>query len=298
MGGGTNRFWAVCFPTNGLSPRGRGNLRSLGPANVHRGSIPAWAGEPCKQPARQRIPKVYPRVGGGTNIHPKTMPAESGLSPRGRGNHLHADRDRQLQRSIPAWAGEPTPSTSPKTFPKVYPRVGGGTRLVTSACNSSAGLSPRGRGNPDLHGPLFPFTEVYPRVGGGTVDQGLYQSDAEGLSPRGRGNRRRRLSPGRRNRSIPAWAGEPTPCHPRAPPSRGLSPRGRGNHGLGQYRPSKGGSIPAWAGEPTTPSSNATLRTVYPRVGGGTSTVRARISLMSGLSPRGRGNPATVWNVP
>ena len=152
---------------------------------------------------------------------------------------------------------------------------------------------------------------VYPRVGGGTADVWATRPSAMGLSPRGRGN------PGvvrlgeAGHGSIPAWAGEPTGCHSRACIAgvyprvgggtdrrqcyrlsvAGLSPRGRGNRlhpgNARQWR----GSIPAWAGEPFDDPNDPQSPTVYPRVGGGTANPSADKGLMSGLSPRGRGNP-------
>ena len=74
----------------------------------------------------------------------------------------------------------------------------------------------------------------------------------------------------------------------------GLSPRGRGNlchlcHFFGGY-----GSIPAWAGKPRSqPDARcARIRRVYPRVGGETDFDSSADLLVTGLSPRGRGNLA------
>ena len=55
------------------------------------------------------------------------MADPAGLSPRGRGNP-----DRQVHvvdtgRSIPAWAGQPSPPAWLVSTHKVYPRVGGAT---------------------------------------------------------------------------------------------------------------------------------------------------------------------------
>ena len=171
--------------------------------------------------------------------------------------------------SIPAWAGEPSVTTSGITKRRVYPRVGGGTRVGTAATNGDKGLSPRGRGNPIYSStnrlcfwsipawagepipPLvyFYLPRVYPRVGGGTVSQHTVQIRASGLSPRGRGNR------------------QPT----------------------GWPRDARR-SIPAWAGEPYSNRSTLNLGRVYPRVGGGTPERSWVASRKMGLSPRGRGN--------
>ena len=53
----------------------------------------------------------------------------------------------RCQRSIPAWAGEPSLRPRYPCGEGVYPRVGGGTMLVISFTPAVLGLSPRGRGN-------------------------------------------------------------------------------------------------------------------------------------------------------
>ena len=112
--------------------------------------------------------------------------------------------------------------------------------------------------------------------------------------------------------SIPARAGEPSPqaaawlwhmVYPRAcggtgrgffamASRTGLSPRVRGNRKLrgSDGRPS--GSIPARAGEPRSTSSRSPIVRVYPRACGGTRGGRRLHWLVTGLSPRVRGNQA------
>ena len=110
---------------------------------------------------------------------------------------------------------------------KVYPRVGGGTPSFLMDLARRLGLSPRGRGNPQLQGaspaPLGsipawagePHTlglpsdvrRVYPRVGGGTRHCAIRQAAGLGLSPRGRGNRILGHQTPHQSGSIPAWAG-------------------------------------------------------------------------------------------
>ena len=70
----------------------------------------------------------------------------------------------------------------------------------------------------------------------------------------------------------------------------GLSPRGRGNPKLWGIPGTSHGSIPAWAGEPSNTRSISFDCMVYPRVGGGTLTTWWTRNLITGLSPRGRGN--------
>ncbi len=70
----------------------------------------------------------------------------------------------------------------------------------------------------------------------------------------------------------------------------GLSPRARGNRELHHHRRARHGTIPACAGEPLMPCRGSDVSRDYPRVRGGTALAAARQSLLSGLSPRARGN--------
>ena len=129
VGGGTGNVLGVAALSIGLSPRGRGNQRAGVDGALFDGSIPAWAGEPCVLNMPNGVPKVYPRVGGGTAALGPDISRAAGLSPRGRGNHCHRGPNADRSRSIPAWAGEPCVLNMPNGVPKVYPRVGGGTLI-------------------------------------------------------------------------------------------------------------------------------------------------------------------------
>ena len=175
-------------PTDGLSPRGRGNPAEMDEAEIRRRSIPAWAGEPLGYDYPALGPAVYPRVGGGTLEMVECLLHVRGLSPRGRGNHQSPGHPPGGLRSIPAWAGEPGRLTPASATRAVYPRVGGGTRPGAGRARPPRGLSPRGRGNPAWRrsrsassgsipawaGEPYQNTfcrkqpPVYPRVGGGT----------------------------------------------------------------------------------------------------------------------------------
>ena len=150
VGGGTASLIYSMVASIGLSPRGRGNLRSISSRSSVGRSIPAWAGEPCQGENDARQKSVYPRVGGGTARTPWRMRLTSGLSPRGRGNHRFLIPLPRLPRSIPAWAGEPSIHHRTQSRRRVYPRVGGGTTLQSEVELSERGLSPRGRGNRDV----------------------------------------------------------------------------------------------------------------------------------------------------
>ena len=242
-----------------------------------------------------------------------------------------------VRRSIPAWAGKPSPYRDDCTHPRVYPRVGGETARYARVVECVGGLSPRGRGNHEVIESSWadpgsipawagkPTTrdrsatrrEVYPRVGGETVSGQDIEVPVAGLSPRGRGNRMRRPSDGHGRGSIPAWAGKPPArgaaaslqaVYPRVggetlcellllPEAEGLSPRGRGNRHRVVGACFPLRSIPAWAGKPVRTRAARLGARVYPRVGGETYYRLGVTHYPVGLSPRGRGNLSSPRNL-
>ena len=149
---------------------------------------------------------------------------------------------------------------------------------------------------------------------GGTRRERQESQCSSGLSPRVRGNRRERAEGGGGIRSIPACTGEPpwsvgvpstyrvyprvyggtSQSQPGRRQCRGLSPRVRGNRRNGFPGLDIGRSIPACTGEPRFGNSARFNLAVYPRVYGGTDSVRAFVPAHEGLSPRVRGNRAYI----
>ena len=78
----------------------------------------------------------------------------------------------------------------------------------------------------------------------------------------------------------------------RRPLLPGLSPRGGGKPKCYPTVMTWRWSIPAWAGEPPGLARWCDVVGVYPRVGGGTASAISPVSWLTGLSPRGRGNPS------
>ena len=324
-GGAPSSEWAP-----GLSPRVRGNPLDPVAGRLARGSIPACAGEPPTNSLAMAKPRVYPRVCGGTPRAPRGNLTFWGLSPRVRGNRRRGDVQPALAGSIPACAGEPSPSSTRAPAWRVYPRVCGGTRSSSMAGSRSMGLSPRVRGNhsrspksdfcpgsipacagePRRRATTSSMRRVYPRVCGGTDVSAIKMSAWPGLSPRVRGNHVGRAVRQAVGGSIPACAGEPTKGGTRASQGRvyprvcggtvellalalagaGLSPRVRGNRAAVPILVTVIGSIPACAGEPRGRVLDSERSRVYPRVCGGTPWRRAASPRAAGLSPRVRGN--------
>ena len=215
--------------SGGLSPRMRGNPWSPQFSSAFQRSIPAYAGEPARSRGICRCSRVYPRVCGGTGSTPGVSGSIFGLSPRMRGNLREIPIARRPARSIPAYAGEPSARYTMRRRNAVYPRVCGGTHRSANHDQSSAGLSPRMRGNrvqqlrsEEECGSIPAYAGeprraalraarlwVYPRVCGGTWFRHFGERLVYGLSPRMRGNHIVQQSLDRRNWSIPAYAGEP-----------------------------------------------------------------------------------------
>ena len=308
--GGTWRSRRARRSAAGLSPRVRGNPGTGIPPGRLLRSIPACAGEPHRSAGRLGRCEVYPRVCGGTPGVLAARRVNAGLSPRVRGNLDGRSARRYDPGSIPACAGEPSMSVIVIPLKAVYPRVCGGTAAGRFDGIGLRGLSPRVRGNrssasvradaqrsipacagePGMLKRRRNGLPVYPRVCGGTRKVTIWSAVIEGLSPRVRGNRWSKHPAYNRARSIPACAGEPSPCrpdteHPAVYPrvcggtgtsqrtvdrAVGLSPRVRGNHHAGLGTRHRCGSIPACAGEPRAYHAGLGTRQVYPRVCGGT----------------------------
>ena len=177
--------------TTGPSPRVRRNPKAEGERLGRIRSIPACAGEPSGPCSLRTCPWVYPRVCGGTVGRGGRGVSASGLSPRMRGNQAYPLPPCVNLGSIPAYAREPACRTGSRRPSGVYPRVCGEPRRSTRRCSSAS---------------------VYPRVCGGTRLGNPTVFVEPGLSPRVRGNRLVTRMPDTRAGSIPACAGEPTPC--------------------------------------------------------------------------------------
>ena len=72
--------------------------------------------------------------------------------------------------------------------------------------------------------------------------------------------------------------------------AQGLSPLARGNHWASTDQTWCAGSIPACAGEPLERASGRLCRAVYPRLRGGTDSMKSPGRPVRGLSPLARGN--------
>ncbi len=110
----------------GRSPRVRGRQVSWTQITFTTRSIPAGAGETPPPAPYLRALGVDPRGCGGDLCRRHAARASRGRSPRVRGRHLWNRIDKQVERSIPAGAGETSPLSTQCKAEKVDPRGCGG----------------------------------------------------------------------------------------------------------------------------------------------------------------------------
>ena len=220
---------------------------------MHRGSIPACAGEPKPRKSNPCKGEVYPRLCGGTGVGAGIGHTDRGLSPPVRGNPASAGTGRIKRGSIPACAGEPCPPHHRRRRSPVYPRLCGGTFLWVWGAAQHRGLSPPVRGNRMKRFRDWTWLGSIPACAG--------EPHNRGLAGRGRGVYPR-LCGGTFFFPFPRMI------------FRGLSPPVRGNLAATSSQLSKGRSIPACAGEPRSRCRKFCKPWVYPRLCGGTAACR------------------------
>ena len=192
------------------------------------GCIPASAGESPSMVASIEAMRVHPRERGGISICPSPMARALGASPRARGNRHAAQVDRRVAGCIPASAGESTPRCRRCSQLGVHPRERGGISHTRSALRTSAGASPRARGNREARRAVLlslgciPASAgesghrescvlrggVHPRERGGITSAPIAVGTWQGASPRARGNPDTRDDLRLHCGCIPASAGE------------------------------------------------------------------------------------------
>ena len=283
--------WMGLFP--GLSPRTRGNPRAETGRIPAGGSIPANAGKPVAPGNYRQSHRVYPRERGETRASSARVSSARGLSPRTRETHGGWRRRREPPGLSPRTRGNQGEGCPPPVRARSIPANAGKPGWLIS-CTGRSG--------------------VYPRERGETASSAVATVTVSGLSPRTRGNPPHLGHPRLKLRSIPANAGKPTMGASSPPIARvyprergetaagaqivfnfqGLSPRTRGNQLQLGATAADEGSIPANAGKPSTRRTPSIPPWVYPRERGETFVAADVRPADTGLSPRTRGNPATV----
>ncbi len=253
-----------------------------------------------------------------------------GPSPLARGSPQLGQRRARHRGSIPARAGEPSPTTRRCTRPRVHPRSRGGAGATVATGTGHLGPSPLARGSrletgdwrlergsiparagePTRAESQRPAKKVHPRSRGGAQSPVGSTREKGGPSPLARGshsmNRALLSSLG----SIPARAGEPSSrrefqhlgrVHPRsrggadaqgrrARAWQGPSPLARGSRRSRDPPHQRAGSIPARAGEPSASFMVVAFGGVHPRSRGGAVQTTSTVRCASGPSPLARGS--------
>ena len=175
---------------------------------------------------------------------------------------------------------------------------------------SRAGCIPASAGESSSAWLITAVVRVHPRERGGIPNTSPLRDFSGGASPRARGNLWQEAADAIAKRCIPASAGESTVAgmddatcrvHPRerggiearlqtAIYAQGASPRARGNPVSDVLRPLPTGCIPASAGESIGCARCGLTKRVHPRERGGIAVSLVEPFLVSGASPRARGN--------
>ena len=306
------------FAIQGPSPRVRGSQPSPFTRTVPVGSIPACAGKPFSLLALQDYVGVHPRVCGEAGHRERRITPGPGPSPRVRGSRRRGPYSDACAGSIPACAGKPSGLIDARGQPRVHPRVCGEARCPSTDPETARGPSPRVRGSRGVSCSCVSLSWVHPRVCGEAVSAGGASSSSSGPSPRVRGSRPRSGQGGGIRGSIPACAGKPPPglgsfhptrVHPRVcgeavsgRPSHcsrnGPSPRVRGSRICRPHSAHRMRSIPACAGKPRRMHGRRATPRVHPRVCGEARLAALRRRDVGGPSPRVRGSPASLNDIP
>ena len=194
-------------PSSGSSPRARGT-REDGPGGAQpQRFIPAGAGNTAAPPGAGRRRPVHPR---GRGEHLKVARDNDGLagsSPRARGTHVRPAGAGQLERFIPAGAGNTRARLGASRISPVHPR-GRGEHLTPPGYGTRQdGSSPRARGT--LHcQPRWHIGCRFIPAGAGNTCPAAGRSRPRPVHPRGRGEHGPDSKPRTvLKRFIPAGAG-------------------------------------------------------------------------------------------
>ena len=145
--GEARRIACGSLTCKGLSPRARGSQWCDTPERRRTRSIPVGAGKPRQKIETPGSLGVYPRGRGEASYRREIGKPIAGLSPRARGSHAAAGRDRRRPGFIPAGAGKPSGVQSLPSPNRVYPRGRGEATRRKTARGMKRGLSPRARGS-------------------------------------------------------------------------------------------------------------------------------------------------------
>ena len=251
-----------------IIPARAGTHRVKPPIDAVQRIIPARAGNASVRTPPLPLSSDHPRAGGERGSRGVRPRARSGSSPRGRGTLTAEAKLRNLQRIIPARAGNACRPTRVARSRPDHPRAGRGTHRRTLRAPGTQRIIPARAGNATQ--PIRPMEAVpdHPRAGGERPTPIPFEPVHAGSSPRGRGTQLRLDALDRQSRIIPRGRG--TPLHP--------TPAGIGTR-----------IIPARAGNAAGFHVTAQPSADHPRAGGERPACRLKLGSCTGSSPRGRG---------
>ena len=261
----------------GSSPR----LRGTRPCGCRQGGsfrfIPAPAGNSVKPVPDSFHRTVHPRACGELAIRESIHRAICGSSPRLRGTLKPSRPDRNVDRFIPAPAGNSDRTYLRHFRSAVHPRACGELIAYRASGSELAGSSPRLRG---------------------TLLGGIISVLSERFIPAPAGN-------SRSGRNVAAFAavhpracGELAICAPACIAVIGSSPRLRGTLLDDARRDRQARFIPAPAGNSSSPTGPRMRVSVHPRACGELSHAARQFADLLGSSPRLRGTPDSPISLP
>ena len=150
----------------GSSPRVRGTAQLDSGRGARTRFIPACAGNSTGPQPLLRCPAVHPRVCGEQATDGGSSACCCGSSPRVRGTGIQCLDEVEVERFIPACAGN-SPGRSRKHQSKpVHPRVCGEQRSANLKNRPRIGSSPRVRGTVSRASRFWPFARFIPACAG------------------------------------------------------------------------------------------------------------------------------------
>ena len=256
--------------SQGSSPHMRGTRACRDHVLVASGIIPAYAGNTVRLTFAWPETWDHPRVCGEHARNAWNGVVGWGSSPRMRGTHAENRRRHNIQRIIPAYAGNTSWSRPRCTGRWDHPRVCGEHADCIVSCAADLGSSPRMRGT---HFKLYVcFIHV-------------------GIIPAYAGNTWPLRMEARLSRDHPRICGEHSFVNRVHLLTGGSSPHMRGTHDRERSRVARGRIIPAYAGNTDEPLLRRRQGGDHPRICGEHIEYKVEGATSQGSSPHMRGTP-------
>ena len=186
--GATEQLLYRNHPLLGTSPRVRGNLPFLTMHSSILRYIPTRAGQPHRRRRTKNNRRVHPHACGATFKYKLRTSCRNGTSPRVRGNPIQLPLVTPAGGYIPTRAGQPGEVPRGRKRLAVHPHACGATYSSSFSSWSTAGTSPRVRGNRVRRDSHIRIRGYIPTRAGQPFSSMDNSSPNGGTSPRVRGN--------------------------------------------------------------------------------------------------------------